>query len=150
SQQQLATLRTRARWSNTPVAMHDPTAPAGALPQAVRTLARSSTTAVEPGLIVLMLQAAYLGGDHHEVACADENGPTRGAVMPAPPVWNPGVVVFPEPFRRIAEISHQFVESPPVHAACDCLGMGAPVSSGHDRPVVRVTMLFDKSVQVLR
>src|SRR5205814_10001155 len=94
SQQQLATLRTPVRWSNTPVPVHVPTAPAGALPTAVRTLARSSTTAVEPGLIVLVLQAAYLCGDHREVVCADQHGPTGGAVVPAPPVRNPGVVVL--------------------------------------------------------
>ena len=117
---------------------------------AVRIRARTSTTAVEPGLIVLVLQAAYLGGNHREVVCADQNGPTRGAVVPAPPVWNPGVVVLPEPFRRVAEIGHQFVESSPAHAACDRLGKRVPVSSGHNRPVVGVTVLFDESPQVLR
>ena len=106
NEQQLATLRTRARWSNTPVAMHDPTAPAGALPCAVRALARSSSTAIEPGLIVLVLEAAYLRGDHREVICTDYNGPTRRAVVPAPPVWNPAVVVLPEPFRLVAEVCH--------------------------------------------
>lgn len=116
----------------------------------MRTLPRSSMTAVERGLIVLVLQAAYLGGDHREVVCADQNGPARGAVTPAPPVWNPGVVILPEPFRRVVEIGHQIVERPPVHAACDRFGERAPLSSRHNRPVIRVSVLFDKSPQVLR
>src|SRR5438552_1030701 len=86
SQQQLATLRTRARRSNTPFAMHHRTAPAGTLPCAVRTLACSSMTAVEASLIVLVFQAAYLGCDHCEVVCADKNRSTRRAVVPASPV----------------------------------------------------------------
>jgi len=116
----------------------------------MRALPRSSMTAVERGLIVLVLQAAYLGGDHREVVCADHNGPTGRAVVPAPPVRNPCVVILPEPFRRVAEVGHQLVERPPVHTACNRFGKRAPLSGRHNRPVVRVTVLFDKSPQVLR
>ena len=116
----------------------------------MRIRARSSTTAIEPGLIVLVLEAAYLRGNHGEVVCADHNGHTRGAVVPAPPVWNPGVVVLPEPFRRVAEVGHQFVESSPAHAACDRLGKRVPVSNGHNSPVVGVTVVFDELSEVLR
>ena len=47
---------------------------------AVRTRARTSTTAVEPGLIVLMLQAAYLGCNHREVIARIRTDPL-GALL---------------------------------------------------------------------